>query len=531
MNKAAWMNYLQKHSLWVSQGVISLIFIALIGVFVGSLNHYWKNTLEPRLYKAAETQAKVLAQSQSTSLVETLTYTKTADLHQALKDKVQEMLIVEDPSIGERFIRRLRLQIDYSSVPVEENSLDMDEGDRECVNCFQAEIPLISRRGDILGLADFAISDGYFSALSAEMKSKLFAESGITLGLLSAVWVVMLVMFYRLHAAKQIVEASDQAKTRFMANVTHELRTPLNAILGYTQLYKRDAELMKQYGQGINTIDRSAEHLLLMINDILEFSRANEENLILYPTEINLANFLNTLVEMSLVRARLKNLSFKYEADENLPVAIMVDDKRLRQVLLNLLSNAVKFTEQGEVLFRVNLMKPPHHDMARIRFTVKDSGIGIPRDQLKTIFIPFQQLDNDITRAEGSGLGLTISQRLVKLMGSRLKVGSSPGEGSEFSFDLDLTVLSGSSMDISPAQKTESAAFVQPRLHLPDAAVLDELKEQSRRHNILGIRELVEALDQDGRYEVFLDQVRPFIQHYRFKPLLEWLEQLETRDR
>lgn len=522
MNKFTWIKRLQRESGFLSQIVISLIFLSLIGVFVWSLNHYWKHTLQPRLYLAAETQAKVLAQSQSTALVETLEYSQPEHMQQALKDRVQEMLIVEDPSIGERFIRHLRLQIDYTTVAAPAGSLDLDEGVTGCRNCFKAEIPLINRQGEILGLADFAISDGYYRTLSREMKSKLFAESGITLALITTVWIVMLVMFYRLHAAKQIVEVSDRAKTRFMANVTHELRTPLNAILGYTQLYKQDADMMRQYGQGIDTIDRSADHLLLMINDILEFSRANEDNLTLHPTEANLANFLNTLVEMTRVRARMKNLDFRHAFSQHLPAAVIMDDKRLRQVLLNLLSNAVKFTEQGEVVFQVENLGVSRNGTVRLRFSVKDTGIGIARDQFKHIFIPFQQLDNAVTRAEGSGLGLTISQRLVKLMGSRLKVDSTPGEGSYFYFDLELRTLAGDLPDTGTPIQDETE---QPPLQFPDEDVLNELKEQVRRHNILGIRELVALLEQEDAYSGFLEYIQPFIREYRFKQLLEWLDQ------
>ncbi|TQV88061.1 sensor histidine kinase [Aliikangiella coralliicola] len=160
------------------------------------------------------------------------------------------------------------------------------------------------------------------------MKSKLFAESGLVFGLIATVWLV--IMYHRLHIAKQILEASDQAKSRFMANVTHELRTPLNAILGYTQLYKRDLEMMNNYGQGIKAIDRSADHLLLMINDILEFSRANEENLTLHPVEVDLHSFLKTMIEMTQISTQIKNLPFAYNFDKDLPSIVKIDDKRLR---------------------------------------------------------------------------------------------------------------------------------------------------------------------------------------------------------
>ncbi|MEJ2417426.1 MAG: HAMP domain-containing sensor histidine kinase [Exilibacterium sp.] len=355
--------------------LISLVFLLVFASFVFSLGRYWQGTLQPRLYLAGETQAKILAQSQAAILVEVLEHSKPDQRAQKLYDAVQEILIVEDPAIGGRIVLGLELQVDYDAVVAAPGSLDLHEGETHCASCFQAPIALISHAGELFGIADFNISNGYFLALSAEMKSKLYAESSLALCLLAVVWVAMLVMFHRLHTAKQMIEASDRAKTRFMANVTHELRTPLNAILGYTQLYKADAVLMAAHAQGIETIDRSAEHLLLLINDILDFSRVDENNLKLHPREVCMAVFLNTLVEMTQVRARLKDIDFRYQFPAQLPVRVRVDDKRLRQVLLNLLSNAVKFTERGEVVLMLETLASNTPHSLRLRFSVLDSGI------------------------------------------------------------------------------------------------------------------------------------------------------------
>lgn len=515
----AWYKRQQQFAALYTQLLISAFFVLLIVLFLWSADHFWETTQQPRLYKAAETQAQVLAESQSAVLVATLERTPVALLPAALRETVQKMLIVEDPAIGERFIRQLSLQIDYSTIAVEEGSLDLIEGEPNCNACFRTDILLTNDTGDILGVAGFSISGGYYQSLIAEMKPRLFAESSTVLILVLIIWVMVSVIFHRLHAAKRVVEASDQAKTRFMANVTHELRTPLNAILGYTQLYKQDSQLMQKHRQGIETIDRSADHLLLLINDILEFSRANEESMTLHPAEIDLANFLITLVEMIRVKAQLQGLEFHYHFDEVLPVTIVADEKRLRQVLLNLLSNAVKFTEQGSITFRVQKLSDRANGLARLRFSVEDTGIGINRKQLRDIFIPFHQLDNAITRAEGTGLGLAISQRFLTIMDANLQVASKVDEGSAFWFNIDV-----------PAQGQQSTAALlegtgtRP-LTYPDPAWIQQLKEQAKRHNVLGIRNLISELQQQGQHEDFLHRIQPFVQQYRFKQLLEWLDQ------
>ncbi|SDR92623.1 His Kinase A (phospho-acceptor) domain-containing protein [Halopseudomonas sabulinigri] len=531
MNKANhqrlrnWLASLRQDPAFHTQILISTVFILLIAVFNWSLDRYWQHSLQPRLYKVAETQAKVLAESQSAVLLQTLERTAPNYLAQALADTVQEMLIVEDPAIGERFVRHLTLQIDYSTVDAEAGTLDISEGDANCTRCFHTDVPLINRQGEILGLASFAISDGYLRTLSKDMRSKLFAESSIVIALVIAVWVVMMVMFYRLHSAKKLIEASDHAKTRFMANVTHELRTPLNAILGYTQLYKQDAQLMQHHRQGIETIDRSADHLLLMISDILEFSRANEDSLTLHPEEIDLGKFLSTIVEMTRVSTRLKGLEFLYDFSEQLPAIIVADEKRLRQILLNLLSNAIKFTEHGKVIFSVKTIPCRSNHSRRLRFAVQDSGIGIDRGQIKSIFIPFHQLDNAITRAEGTGLGLTISQRLLNLMNSKLQVSSEAGSGSVFWFNLE--VQASGSETLSRSTVVEEPTL----LNLPDPAVLAQLKEHAKRHNVLALRQLIDTLKASEQHAQFLQQVQPFIQQYRFKQLLEWLDNQEKTAR
>lgn len=505
--------------------IISVVFLVLIASFVIFLNRYWSDTLQPRLYRTAETQATILAESQANLLQQSLSLTLSSGQPRFLHDTAQQILLVEDPAIGQNIVEGLSLQLDYQSVNAAEGSLDFTEGNSHCPDCFTASIPLFTTVGELIGIADFSLSDAYFRSLSDEMKSKLMAESSVALALMVIVWFTMLVMFYRLNAAKQIIEDSDRVKTRFMANVTHELRTPLNAILGYTQLYKEDGVLMKTHRQGIETIDRSAEHLLLMINDILDFSRADQEKLSLSPVEVSFANFIKIICDMAQAQARLKAIEFCCEVPERLPTVVYVDEKRLRQVLLNLISNAIKFTEQGKVTLKISLLKSSR-DQADLRFSVVDTGIGISPGDLSRIFLPFIQIDNDITRSEGSGLGLTISQRILHLMHSKLKVTSTLGEGSNFWFDLQLPTALGLAATNDTFFNHDKQQHRAGEIQLPPPETLEEMIQLSQKHNILALRKIAQELENDEEYRGFIEKIQPYIQGYRFKPLTEHLKDM-----
>ena len=510
---------------WYGHVLISAFFLLLIASLVVSLSRYWINTLQPRLYSNAETQAQILAQSQAAILTKTLEYGKTETLQANLYQAVQEILITTDPSIGGRMVTGLSLAIDYDLIAAKVGSLDFAEDNHQCTRCFKVSAPLINQSSELIGIADFTISKAYYSVLSDEIKSKLFAESSLVLALLIIVWFTMSAMFDRVHRAKQIIEASDQAKTRFMANVTHELRTPLNAILGYTQMYKSDPNILPAHKHGIDTIDRSAEHLLLLINDILDFSSSSQQTLRLSPQECHVPTLLKTLVNMMEISTKLKEIEFIHRFADDLPTYVMTDEKRLRQVLINLLSNAVKFTHQGKVLFEVSLLTHTAQQ-CRIRFSVADSGLGIAKTDLKKIFIPFHQLDNAITRAEGSGLGLTISQQIVHLMDSKLNVESKLHEGSRFWFDLDLPAIKHSTTEPINADAPTDSPEAPPlsSIQWPPQALLQDLLLHCQQHNVLAVRASCKKIEDLGEYQTFLDEVQPYVRHYRFKQLANWLE-------
>jgi PAS domain S-box-containing protein len=233
--------------------------------------------------------------------------------------------------------------------------------------------------------------------------------------------------------ARNAAEAANKAKSLFLAHMSHELRTPLNGILGYAQILQRDEALGEHHVNALNVIRKSGEHLLALIEDILDLSRIETGKIELVKSDVSLAMFLRDVTDIVGIRARQKGLEFSCELAPNLPNNIRCDERRLQQVLFNLLSNAVKFTDHGRVVLRVNRVGP-----SRLSFSVEDTGIGIAPTELERIFRPFEQVSDMPHRFAGTGLGLTISQQLVRYMGGEIVVESRVDEGSTFRFEVEL---------------------------------------------------------------------------------------------
>ncbi|TAF64070.1 MAG: response regulator [Oscillatoriales cyanobacterium] len=244
--------------------------------------------------------------------------------------------------------------------------------------------------------------------------------------------------------AEAAAKAASLAKSEFLANMSHELRTPLNGILGYTQIFQRDKHLTEQQQDGIRVIHRCGEHLLALIEDILDLSKIEARKMELKPTEFDFAEFIHGVTAICRIRASQKGTAFNCEYLSSIPNAIAADEKKLRQILINLIGNAIKFTEVGGVTFKISAIKRTTAlTNIKIRFQIEDTGIGIAADELSKIFSPFEQVGNTRRHTEGTGLGLAISHQLVEIMGGELKVESTLGKGSVFWFELELMEVEG----------------------------------------------------------------------------------------
>ncbi len=240
--------------------------------------------------------------------------------------------------------------------------------------------------------------------------------------------------------AEAAARQASQAKSEFLANMSHELRTPLNGILGYAQILSRDKELPIDAQHGVGVISQCGSHLLTLINDILDLSKIEARKLELMPTAQHLPALLQSVVEMCRIKAQQKNIDFIYQPSEQLPTGVMADEQRLRQVLINLLGNAIKFTDQGSVTFRIEVLALIEQQ-AKLLFRVIDTGVGVAPEDCEKLFTAFEQVGDHKKQSEGTGLGLSISQRIVHLMGGQIQLSSQLGEGSEFSFSVDLPLV------------------------------------------------------------------------------------------
>ncbi len=299
--------------------------------------------------------------------------------------------------------------------------------------------PLLSR-GQVLGTI----------RLSLDNPNRIFSVSEVRLAETIAGQVAGAIenarLFQEAEQARATAVSSNQAKSAFLANMSHELRTPLNAILGFTQLMLRAPNLTEDQRESLNTITRSGDHLLGLINDVLDLSKIEAGRVTIQESEFDLHYLLQGLEEMFALRIKAKGLLFRLQHEPNTPRHICSDESKLRQILINLLNNAIKFTTRGSITLSIRTEEIKQgpvqfldseqivHALPKIRliFEVTDTGIGIPREDLERIFEPFVQSRLGTGAAEGTGLGLAISREYAHLLGGDLTVESRLGFGSTF---------------------------------------------------------------------------------------------------
>ncbi len=242
----------------------------------------------------------------------------------------------------------------------------------------------------------------------------------------------------KLEKAVIAADAANRAKSEFLANMSHELRTPLNAILGFTQVMGRDRSLSVGHQNNLTIINRAGEHLLALINDILEMSKIEAGRITFNESTFSLTAMLETLESMLKFKAQSKRLELTFDLPRNLPPGVKTDEGKLRQVLINILGNAIKFTKTGKVSLRLEI----EHN-SRLLFEIEDTGPGIAPEEMDSLFEAFGQTQVGRKYQQGTGLGLPISRKFVELMGGELRVRSKLGEGSVFAFDIPIAAVEG----------------------------------------------------------------------------------------
>ena len=298
---------------------------------------------------------------------------------------------------------------------------------------------------EITGFNVFVVKDIFFVMGSA--MSSLFIYIVVFAVCIIIVNVIMYgLTVWQSAVNKELKEAADKAisagkaKNDFLANMSHEIRTPINAVLGMNEMIMRESS-EKNIVEYAANIQSSGRTLLSIINDILDFSKIESGKMEIVPVSYDVSSLVNDIVNMVRIRAEKKKLRFIYEIDHNIPSILYGDDVRIRQVITNILTNAVKYTPEGYVRLR---MKVVHieDDILRLEVSVTDTGIGIKEEDMDKLFASFQRLDQEKNRSiEGTGLGMSIVQRLLDMMGSELKVSSVYGSGSTFSFEIEQKIV------------------------------------------------------------------------------------------
>jgi signal transduction histidine kinase len=325
-----------------------------------------------------------------------------------------------------------------------------------------------------------------------------------------------------LQAAKEAAEAADRAKSVFLATISHELRTPLNAILGFAQLLQDEQNMPPDLRDYVSTIHSSGEHLLGLINDLLDLSKAEASVLEINPVDMDLAGFLRGIDGIIHPRILERKLRYRRDVSPGVPAMIHADPKRLRQVLLNLLGNAIKFSDGGEVRLRVTC------NPGSVRFCVEDTGCGISEQDIASLFQPFHRVGEAAKRTEGTGLGLAISQKIARSMGSELRVESIEGVGSRFWFELQTRPVEEplpAPQDNAMQSQLVPASAVETSLRNLDPGDVRNLFQLALRGDAAGLQRELEILGgRNADVEPLAATIRTLLTSFKMKAVRELLK-------
>jgi two-component system sensor histidine kinase/response regulator len=355
---------------------------------------------------------------------------------------------------------------------------------------IEKEYYSISRDGDILrGESTVTVVRGEKRHLSAWARP-LYDASGQIIGAIECIRDITELEEYRKHLekmiehrteelkqAKEVAESAASAKSEFLANMSHEIRTPMNAIIGFSGLALKTELTAKQYDY-VKKIEISAKSLLGIINDILDFSKIEAGRMELESIEFNLDDVMNNIINLVAIEGTKKGLEILSNIRKDVPHALIGDPLRLGQVLINLVNNAVKFTENGSILIMTELQWKDTQSCV-IKFSVKDTGIGLSQNQIERLFTAFTQADSSVTRKfGGTGLGLTISKHLVEMMGGQISVESTPSQGSIFSFTASFARQSveNEQINFSPADLTGLKVLIVDDNNIAREVLAEQIK-------------------------------------------------------
>lgn len=333
-----------------------------------------------------------------------------------------------------------------------------------------------------------------------------------------------------LQAAAERAEVANRAKSQFLAKMSHELRTPLNAILGFTQLMTRDASLLPQQLEQLKIINRSGEHLLALINDVLEMSKIEAGSLTLNETCFDLYQVMFSIEDLLRIKALEKGLQIIFQRNPEVPQYIITDESKLRQVLINLVGNAIKFTASGSVIVRVKAVMDDDQKRSHLTnfqsliFEVEDTGSGIAAEEVESLFDPFVQTETGRKSMEGTGLGLPISRQFIRLMGGDIQVRSQLGIGTIFTFDIKCRLADAADFETNlNAKQVIGLAPEQPDYRI---MVVEDVEEnrlflvkllQAVGFNVRAAENGIEALALWTKWEphlIFMDMLMPQMDGY-----------------